>query len=186
MRLEEKLESISSNDTVAELDEMLDRAHVSINWYGHRIVSVEGYEDSVEINTFALKYLRANAFQRDENPSLQERLDCYALWGRVQQLYTDSDNLLKKTLLFKYLTPMKEFKPYCRACAGDPRAILGEWEFSFKKDSLFAFTPKEFKKIWPDVEPLGESTLYRQDKISEKWMASKDMVEEVLFKEALY
>ncbi len=186
MRLEEKLESISTNDTIAELDEMLDYAHVSINWYGHRIVSVDGYEDSVEINTLALKYLRANAFQRDENPSLQERLDCYNLWGRVQQLYIDSDNILKKAWLFKYLTPMKEFKLSCRACAGDPMAIIGEWDFRATKDSLFAFTPEEFKKIWPDAKPLGQSTLYRQGKVSKKWTANKDMVEAALIKEALY
>lgn len=39
---------------------MLDHAHVSVNWYGQRLVSVDGYEDAVEINELANKYLRAN------------------------------------------------------------------------------------------------------------------------------
>ena len=168
MRLGEKLASISSNETVAQVSEMLNHAHVSINWYGQRLVTVDGYEGSVEVNELATKYLRANAFKRDGNPSLQERLDCYALWGRVQKLYTDSNEELKKTWLFKYLTPMKEFRPYCRACAGDPMAIIGEWEFGARKDSLFEFAPEAFKRMWPEVEPQGKSWIMGGGEASER------------------
>src|SRR3569832_2087906 len=109
MRLDEKLASISSDETVTQVSELLNCAHVSINWYGQRIVTVDGYEGSVEINELAKKYLRANAFQGDGNPNLQQRLDCYVLWGRVQKLYADSNEELKKTWMFNYLTPLKEF-----------------------------------------------------------------------------
>lgn len=180
MRLSEKLASISSNDTVAEINTMLDHAHVSVNWYGQRIVSVEGYEDSVEINELAKKYLNANPFDRDSNSSLPERLACYALWGRVQKLYRDSNEELKQTSLFKYLTPLKEFRPWCRACAGDPMAIIGEWEFGAMKDSLFEFTPQEFKKMWPDVEPQGQSWIMGGGESTERWTATKEMVEAVV------
>jgi hypothetical protein len=179
MRLSDKLTSISRNDMVAELGEMLNHARVSISWYGQRVVSVDGYEGSVEVNELALKYLKANAFQRDGDPSIKERLDCYALWGRVQKLYIDSNDELNKTWVFKYLTPMKEFRPYCRACAGDPMAIIGEWEFGAKKDSLLEFTPEEFKKMWPEVEPQGQSWIMGGGERSEKWTATKEMVESV-------
>lgn len=179
MRLSDKLTSISRNETVTELNEMLKHAQVSISWYGQREVSVDGYEGSVKVNELALKYLQANAFQRDGNPSIKERLDCYALWERVQKLYIDSNDELNKTWLFKYLTPIKEFRPYCRACAGDPMAIIGEWEFSARKDSLFEFTPEEFKKMWPEAEPRGKSWIMGGGEPSEKWTATKEMVESV-------
>lgn len=180
MRLEDKLASIYTNDTVAQVGEMLNHAHVSINWHGQRIVTVDGYEGSVEINELALKYLKADAFQRDAHPNLQDRLDCYALWGRVQKLYIDSNAELNKTWLFKYLTPLKEFKPYCRACAGDPMAIIGEWEFGATKNSLFEFSPKEFKQIWPGVKPQSKSEILGEGKFSKKWGATKEMVEDAL------
>jgi hypothetical protein len=180
MRLGDKLASISSSETVSQVGEMLNRAHVSINWYGQRLVTVDGYEGSVEINELANKYLGANTFQRDGNPDLQERLNCYALWGRVQKLYTDSNEELKKTWLFNYLTPMKEFRPYCRACAGDPMAIIGEWDFSSTRDSLFQFAPQAFKRMWPEVEPQGKSWMMVKGETSERWTATKEMVEAAL------
>lgn len=107
MRLWNKLSSIPRNDVVAELDQMLDHAHVSVNWYGQRTVSVDGYKDCVEINEFAIKYLSASPFKSNSNSTLQERLDCYALWGRVQKLYIDSNEELKQTSLYQYLTPIR-------------------------------------------------------------------------------
>ena len=180
MELRAKLQSLSSENTVSELSQMLDHAHVSISNWGERLVSIDGYEGSVEINELALKYLRAAPFQRDTESSLQERLTCASLWGRVQQLYTDSNAELANTSLYKYLVPMKEFRPYCRACAGDPMAIIGEWELGATKDSVFRFKPEEFKRIWPDVEPNGKSWVMGGGESSERWTATKEMVESAL------
>lgn len=178
MSLGEKLAAISSKETVAQVGEMLNHAHVSISWYGQRMVTVDGYEGCVEINELAKKYLEANAFQRDGNPSLKERLECYALWERVQKLYADSNEELKKTRLFKYLTPMKEFRPYCRGCARDPMAIISEWDLCSNKDVIFAFTPEDFKRIWPEADPQSRSWMIGGGKASERWTATKEMVEE--------
>jgi len=89
-----------------------------------------------------------------EVSSLKDRLDCYDLWGRVQNLYKESDDALKTTKLFHYLIALKEQRPYCRACAGDPLAVIGEWDGDHRKRSLFEFTPEEFKKNWPEAEPV--------------------------------
>lgn len=180
MHLSDKLASLTRNDTVAQLNEMLNQAHVSVNWWGQRIISVDGYEGTVEINTLASIYLQANAFRGDRNPSLQERLNCCALWGRVQKLYTDSDDVLKRTCLFKYFVPLKEFRPYCRACAGDPMAIIGEWEFNSTKESLFEFLPDQFKAMWPNTEPQGKSWIIGGREQSERWQATKEMVQAAL------
>jgi hypothetical protein len=182
MELREKLLSLTSNNTVAELNQMLNHTHVNISWWGQRLVSVDGYEGSVEINELALKYLRAAPFQRDTESSLQDRLTCAGLWGRVQQLYTDSEAALGNTTVYKLLVRAKEFRPYCRACAGDPMAIIGEWEFSARKDSLFEFTPAEFKRLWPDTEPKDKSWVVKVGggESSERWTASKEMVESAL------
>ena len=45
---------ITQENTVTEINTMLDHAHVSVNWYGQRIVSIDGYESSVEINDLPL------------------------------------------------------------------------------------------------------------------------------------
>ncbi|OGN55322.1 MAG: hypothetical protein A3D96_03470 [Chlamydiae bacterium RIFCSPHIGHO2_12_FULL_44_59] len=180
MELRKKLLSLTSNNTVAELNQMLNSTHVNISWWGSRLVSVDGYEGSVEINALALKYLSATPFQRDTESSLQDRLTCACLWGRVQQLYTDSEVALTNTLVYKHLVPMKEFRPYCRACAGDPMAIIGGWEFGARKDSLFEFTPAEFKRLWPGAEPQGGSWVMGGGKSSERWIASEEMIEAAL------
>lgn len=180
MELREKLISLTSNNTVAELNQMLNHTHVTISWRGQRLVSVDGYEGSVEINELALKYLRATPFQRDTESSLQDRLTCESLWGRVQRLYADSEAALANTSVYKLLVPMKEFRLYCRACAGDPMAIIGEWDCGSKKDSLFEFTPAEFKRLWPDAEPQGKSCVMGGGASSERWTASKEMVESAL------
>lgn len=138
MELRQKLNLLTSNNTVAELSEMLMHAHVSISWWGQRLVSVDGYEGSVEINELALKYLGSAPFRRMSESSLNDRLTCENLWGRVQQLYTDSHTALSRTLMYKYLVPMREFRPYCRACAGDPMAIMEEWTLLRQGKAFFS------------------------------------------------
>ena len=177
MNLHQKLALLSSENTVSELNQMLKQSRVSVSWYGQRLVSVDGYEGSVEINELSLKYLRADPFKRDTESTLHDRLTCASLWERVQQLYADSDAVLTNTWVYKYLVPMKEFRPYCRACAGDPMAIIGEWEVGSRKNSLFEFTPDEFKKLWPKAKPQGKSWVMSGGKSSERWTASKAMVE---------
>ena len=159
---------------------MLNHTHVNISWWGQRLVSVDGYEGSVAINELALKYLEATPFRRDAESTLQDRLTCAGLWERVQQLYIDSEAALTNTSVYEYLVPMKEFRPYCRACAGDPMAIIGEWDLSERKSGLFEFTPTEFKKLWPDAEPKGKSWVMGGGESSERWTASKEMVESAL------
>ncbi|MCE5318812.1 MAG: hypothetical protein LLG04_15800 [Parachlamydia sp.] len=153
----------------AELCNMLRVVHVRINWYGQRVVSVDGYEGEVEINTLAIKYLNASTFQRDANPSAKERLDCYELWGRLQVLYVESEIKLRHTWLFKYLTPCKEIITY----TVDPLAIIGEWECGSTKESLFQFLPQEFRRIWPHAEP--QNSVAQHDG-SVRWQATEEMV----------
>lgn len=173
MQLSEKLNSLASGETVSGLNEMLRSPYqLSVSWFGQRLVSFNGYEGSVEINTLALKYLKAKPFVRSENPTLQERLECYALWDKVQKLYTESLNNI--STLYANIVWAREFRPYCRACAGDPQAIMGEWEFGAHKDSLFEFSVEEYKSLWPNSEPQGKSWCGADD---EKWSATKEMVE---------
>jgi len=182
MELSAKLNSLSHFETVNQLKDMLKNAHVSISWWGQRLVSIDGFEGSVEINQLAAKYLRAEPFDRNTKASLKDRLECNSLWKDVKELYTKSNDELEKTYLYRFLTPLKELRPWCRACAGDPLAIINEWEFGSKKESLFTFTPEEFKKMWPDTEPNGKSWFFVGGEKSEKWKASKSMVEDYLKK----
>lgn len=177
MRLQDKLSTTPSEQFRVELDNMLDRASVSISWWGERLVTVDGYEGSVTINELSRTFLRANPL-RNESPSLKGRIDYYNLWTRMQGLYNQSDAKLKRMCAYKFLVPLSEFRPYCRACAGDPMARIGEWD-DHGRDALFEFSPQEYKTMWPESQPNGKSWSSR----GEFWYATKEMVETELQKQ---
>ncbi len=188
MKLSEKLEELTRENTVAELGQMLAyakasqmapdavpkfaHAHVSISWGGQRLVTVDGYEGSVETNELAAKYLKAEPFQINTKSSPQDRLACYGLWERVQQLYTDNDAELAKTYIYKYVVPVKEFKP--PFVPADPMTIIRTRKG--KRETLFDFEPEEFIKLWPPG--LREGISWVGDGPEKlRWVASKQMVE---------
>jgi hypothetical protein len=177
MHLKDKLAAIPKGEIVAQVGELVKHARVGLNWYGGRIVRVDGYEGAVHINELASTYLKAKAFKSESNATLQERLDCYDLWDRVKELYSQSDKELGKSRLFNFLTPAREFRPYCRACAGDPMAIIREHDAGAGKESTLYFTPEEFKKIWPKQEPQEKCWTMGEGVASERWGATKEMVE---------
>ncbi len=179
MLLSEKLNSISANETVSTLSSMLKKAQVNISWYGERIVSIERYQGYVTINDIAVKYLRATPFDQSGNQPLQERLNCYNLWERIQLLYDISEMKLKMTCFFKHVIPLIEPKSYTQASPDHPMSTI-RWNLISKKEHLFAFTPTQFIKIWPKVKPSNQSTFVLEGKRVEKWTASKDMVKEAI------
>jgi hypothetical protein len=183
--LSSKLASIQPNQTVSEVNTMLQQhVHVRISWWAKRMVSLEGYTGEVEINTLAERYLQASQFQHDQDFSLQDRVACYTLWDKVQDLYKKSYVELGKTWIYWFLTELREFRPWCRACAGDPQAIMGQWEFGSRKNSLLEFTPEKFQQMWPNVKPMGKSTYYSAGSVTgvEKWLATKEMVDSAIQK----
>ncbi|HEX2579698.1 MAG TPA: hypothetical protein VHK67_04775 [Rhabdochlamydiaceae bacterium] len=184
--LSSKLASIQPDQTVSEIDQLLQRpTHVRISWWAQRMVSIDGYTGEVEINTLANKYLEASQFNRDGDFSLQHRVTCYNLWGKVQNLYQQSFVQLGKAWIYWFLTELREFRPYCRACAGDPLAIIGEWEFGSRKESLFQFSPEKFRQLWPTERPIGQSWSFPTSAPgAEKWQASKEMVDQIIQKTA--
>ncbi|HEX4840136.1 MAG TPA: hypothetical protein VFU89_06810 [Rhabdochlamydiaceae bacterium] len=121
MTLEDKLKSLQPSQIVAELGILLDQgATVSISWWGERLVTIQGYGDSVCIDTIARKYLESDVFpenltatQESELPTLENRLKCDALWDRVKNLYTRSDIIIKSTWIQWLVVWIREFNsPY--------------------------------------------------------------------------
>ncbi len=174
MKLHDKLMSMPAEQVVAELDQMLERTRVSISWWGQRLVTVDGYEETVTINELAEKFLSTHPFS---TISLKDRMNYYNLWTRVQGLYTKSDQKLRKMCAYRILVPLSEFRPWCRACMGDPMARIGEWDGSGKED-IFEFSPEEYATLWPQSEPSNKSWGSR----GEHWYATKEMVESILQK----
>lgn len=156
---------------------------MSINWLGKRVVAFEGYEGYVEINSLAKIILNSAPLKRDKTDcSLEERLNCYEVWEGVKQLYKKSHREVNNTCLYWVFVAAVEFRPYCRACAGDPMALIEEWEFGSTRESIFKFTPEEFKRLWPEInEPTGKSWLVDRGMLnSETWTASEEMVRDAL------
>jgi hypothetical protein len=161
--LESKLSLIPDDQIVPELNTMLDKAKVRISWYGERLVSIDGYTGEVEINTLAKRYLRASPFNRHFSSSLEERLECYNLWERVQDLYKASSQELNSTWFYKHLTP-----------------TIAEFGSHYKRESIFEFTSEQFKELWPDGKPNGVSLVIANGRMGERWTATKEMVEDVM------
>ncbi len=196
--LSEKLASLTKENTVAELNKMLAyaqtsqvvpppvqkfaHAHVSISWGGQRLVTVDGYEGSVEINELGLKYFSADPFQSDTQAALEDRLDCDNLWGRVQKLYNDSDAVLGNTSAYWLLVLTKELRPYSGCNPNDPMHVFLQCSFDYKKDSIFYFTKDEFKALWPNGEPRWKIETGEGGEASERWAARREFVEAALNK----
>lgn len=161
MKLCDKLTATSNEQFLTELHQMLDNSNVHISWWGERLVTVNGYEESVTINQLASKFLRATALHRmNTSLPLQDRITYLGLWEKIQDLYAQSRLQLKLSCVYKILVPLLEFRPYCRACAGDPMACIEDWDDSGRKDDFFNFTPEEFAALWPSSEPARQGTCF--------------------------
>lgn len=192
MRLDDKLRDVQANNLMFEMGTLLDGARVSVNWYGQRVVTVEGYEGSVKIDCLAKRYLEAEIFQSglstrerwqsDAHFSLQERLTCYVLWGRVKELYSNSDNAVQNTYLYRYLVFMKELIPFF---SSNQRVIIEKRSKTIVsvKKVLFEFSPRAFQNMLPHIEPVDKLTITSIDGRGEPfqvWIANKEMVEAAL------
>jgi hypothetical protein len=183
MQLSDKLASILADDVLGEFNQLLNQSQVSISWWGQRLVSVEGYEGAVEINELAAKYLSAAPFHQADC-TLQHRLECYALWDRVKQLYQQSDEKLTHDWFYKKIfNYLQEFNTDCRVCDNDPMAVICEWQIcqkeidahaSFKnlRNRLITFQPEELKQMGPNTKS--------QFKDTERVVASQEMIREAI------
>lgn len=161
MQLSEKIRSISEKETVSELNTMLDKGtHVSISWFGRRVVSIEGYKGCVAIDDLARKYLSVFPSEAD----LQQKYECYKLWDRFQKLYDESNQV---SWLFKCLVWVREIRlclyPLLRI--DHPMLTIQEKGWS-KINELVAFSLKEWKQKFSGDIP--EKTNQGEDGFDER------------------
>lgn len=182
MELEDKIDSISEANIVAEFSTMLDMAHVSTSWWGQRLVSIDGYEGEVKIDKLAKKYLEAVSYQRDHDTSLQSRLDYANLRDTVKKLYMDSDTQLNETLIYWIIVPLLEYRPWDKEYYIGPQVVIrNDWNGKFSEGEEFAFSPRQFKEYWSESMKVATSSRVNSDgTVDLKWYASKEMVESAL------
>lgn len=175
MTLDAKLMSITKSEVVKELDLMLDRASVSISWYGERLVSVQGYTGTVEINQIVCLYLNARPKRKDGCNNLKERLEFYHLWNKVKTLCRNNTGL-NDTWIYKYLVPIKE--AYLSLSRPKPIEFLINplkgTKYPSRNSWCFSFYPKDFRQLWPSSEPFMKSHSLDGD----TWIATKELVEQ--------
>lgn len=189
MLLTDKISSLTAQNAVSEMHKLVDNARVSISWAGKRVVYVQGYQDSAEIDQLALKYLKANAFNlRNEKlkdhallkrvENLRERLDCYNLWQRIRQLYEASEKELHKSCLYyNFVSTLEYFStPHILK-----KSVLSNILDQRQQHSLFEFDPDEFKSLFKGQNAAWIIPRGHYD-VSERWVATKEMVEAVLHK----
>lgn len=176
MHLRNAIRSINSDNWIDQVNEILDKAQVSINWYGQRMVTVEGYEGSAQINELVsglfCTHLEAATIV-DPSLSIQKRFGCLNLWVRFEALYAYSDAKLNETRLFKYLTPFIEGSQSYRLSQGDPMAIICKYA-RVARLICFSFSPERFKQLFPNAAPL---VIINGGQI---WIPSENSVEEPL------
>lgn len=104
VKLAEKIASVTSD----ELSTLLNlNATVSISWWGKRVVSIEDHDGAVAIDTITRKYLSFPSNAR-------------SLTGRIDDLYKQSDEKLKKTWIYWLIVRVLEWAPHSQLC----RALL--------------------------------------------------------------
>jgi hypothetical protein len=178
IKLEEKLASIPCNyENTREWNEMLDNVNVSISWNGKRLVSAQGYIGEVEINVLVRRYLESIPYHQDPSCPLEEKLNCYNVWDKVNHLCVLSDKELSTTLFYKYLIGILE----SNVAEELPLQIVKLGVGGEIRASIFEFAPKKFKELWPDQEPISKSwpigPLEGEGSENERWRANKEMVE---------
>lgn len=180
MDLSIKLNTLSEEHAVQDLNQMLDQAKVWISWSGERMVSVNGYEGAVAINEFAKAYLLLSYSTIHPDSSLAEKYTCYTLWERVEKLYSDCDELVQSSLFFKYFIYWKEYQYEIHN--GLDGRLMQIGDCSVGKGTLFRFTPQEFRDYWPTEEPFGKATCWYDGGRFDWWIATKELVEDALKK----
>lgn len=93
-------DALNKASTFAELKPLLDKAKVEVSFWGNRYVKIEGCKGTVSVEALVSRVhdvLHQN-FEFDEN----ERKAGNQIAGKIDQIYSDSDNQLKhKNLLTK-------------------------------------------------------------------------------------
>lgn len=169
MKLTEKIMSLTPDNAVSEISLLLNHAHSN-----GKDLFVSGYEDSVKLELLAEKFFEAKAHSRRYPASLQEKLDCSRLWGRLEKLEWDgwSVNIFN----------VMRCAPPCNACAGNPMARIKD-RFFHTTGVLF-IKKEEFEKIWPGQKSAGwTSWIPSTEGDVEIWEASEDMIESAIKKE---
>lgn len=179
MKLSNKLASLTSDNMVEELSALLTNSIVKISWFGDRSVFIDGYEGEVTINELAKVFFKAKELDPKNKCTLKDRIDCDDLWGEIQKLYDRSNN--KMSAPYSFFVHATEFRPWCRACAGDPQAIIGEWDSGGNRDQLFHFEPAEFREIFGDtVEPTSRC----YSSTGKTWGVEREVIEQMLKEQA--
>jgi len=156
MYINDKIDSLTRDNAVAELTEIFKNqdVKVSINWLGQRVISVGGYQGSAKILKIAEKYFSSEIFSVywDDKaaPSPQNRLQCYDLGSRVEQLVKDSDKALAKTWLYKYFVAFFEGIQFYFVERKSSDALF--LHNPLPQDMLH-FTVSEYRKYWGEKLP---------------------------------
>ena len=181
MNLIQEINSLDGEDTITQLDNMLEKkCTTSISWSGKRLVSIEGYEGSIEIRILAEKYFNAGPFNRDKKVSLKDRLVCVDLWEKFKTLHNDSEEKLNETSLIKHYVRGSEFAQWWFTGTPTAQATHFGWSedvtsFRWLKGEIFMFSETEFIEIWGDrKKAVGGCPSLRL------LTASREMVEDAL------
>lgn len=181
MRLDEKLKSISAEQTVEELNEILSREKkIYVSWTGSRLISVNGYEEEVEISQIAKKYFDSSPFN-ETNSTLKERLNCYNLWEKIENIYKISEDIASNNRVKNIVLSVKEFSLYTPLYLRDPKINFLAFD-GFEptlKSAMFYFSKQQFKEMWPDQRAKGaRGTISNEELV--QWKANKAMVEDAI------
>lgn len=170
MDLEMKLALLRPQNIVPFLNELLDQATLEISWWGERLVYSKGYEGSVTVQDLAKKFFSAPFFAHPA-PSPKERGEVYNLWRKLQNLCAESNRQLQGMRLYRFLVPLTEGRPWCRACFNEPVARLEDWH-GIGMRQLFEFHQDEFRELWPNEQPEGKMV----SGLEEYWFATPEML----------
>lgn len=82
------------SEFTSQVNELLDKATVSISWCGTRLISVEGYKGTHDLNFLTRRYFNTLKNIQKYVKSSEEVPEYFKIWGKLKVLYIESDKLI--------------------------------------------------------------------------------------------
>lgn len=192
-----QLALVMSDANPAQLRQILSKPHqMRVSWTGIVEISIEGYVGAAAVSNIVMHYLESRAFNLPSyaasvhgpysywgpyimhdsfsynKVTLEERIECYELWDKIQELYSKSVEELNKTWICKYIRRIPsisiagilinpllvspDISPliYLHAFEPAPKPLFHYWGMGATRNQVLWFNKSEFQQLWPKQEPI--------------------------------
>jgi hypothetical protein len=146
--------------TIAELKTWMDHSTIQVNFWGSRLVSVEGYKGSVHLATIADKMMQITIYAWPKKMTFEERLNGIKIAQGIEEHYVKTDEIRRtRNILTQFFGLLQELFNV----QGDSYIYLytTRWNFdggclNYVKNTLQNIPKNTFEAAFPN-QPIPHS-----------------------------